>query len=303
VTFAEAAAAYIAQHQGGWSADSVRAWRLSLKRDSASIAQLCVGEIALDHVKRVVQPLVDQGLHVSARRTQGRIQALLNYSVEHGWRAEDKRSVWSPIAPRRKKAEQHHHRAVDWNEMPGIVARLRASVTMSARLIEFLILTATRSSEAREAKWSEISFKSATWTIPPERTKTGKPHSVPLSDRALAILEELAKRKIGDDVVFSGRFAGRPLSRVTLWTQCDRFTDSRATPHGFRSSFRDWCGDNSVPRELAEMALAHAVGSKVEAAYARSSLLERRRPVMRDWAHFLDGKERAEPTIVPLRRA
>jgi integrase len=302
VTFAEAAEAYIAQNHCGWGASSLRAWKDSLKRDCAPIAKLRLDEIAIGDVKRAIQPLVDKGLHVTARRTQSRIQALLSYSIEHGWRPEDMRSSWSSISPKRRKGEQKpHHRALDWRKLPNVLARVRQSKSVAANVVELIALTAARASEAREARWSEIDFDAKTWSIRATRTKTGQAHRIPLSNQALAILTKLKVRRLGD-LVFPGDRNHRPVSPAAVWEHCDRVTDGRASPHGFRSSFRDWCGETGVPRELAERALAHSVGNAVEEAYARSDLLDRRRLVMQEWANFLDGSDAASAEIVPIRR-
>ena len=200
--------------------------------------------------------------------------------------------------------EQPHYRALDWRELPAVVGRVRNSDSLGAKALEFVILTATRISEGLSIRWSEINFDRKVWSIPASRMKKRVSHDVPLSDQAVALLTELKAHRTAGPFVFPGhKERTQPVSRMAVWALCGRATEGRASPHGFRSSFRDWCGDTGQPRELAEMALAHAVGSKVEAAYARSSLLERRRPVMQAWADFLDGKVIASAEIVPIRRA
>ena len=272
--------------------------RHTAARHCASIAKLYVNEIVLDDVKRAVMPLVDEGLVASARQTQSRIQIVLNFAVEHGWRAEDRRSAWSPIA-KRPKGERPHHPMLPWKEAPAFVAALRASDSLSARVLEFLILTATRLSEAREARWSEIDLAAKTWTIPGSRIKSRQPRPVPLSDRALEIIGECKAHRV-NELVFFGHRDRRPVSRMAVWAQCQRTSGGKASPHGFRATFRSWCADTGVEFEVAESALAHVAGGVVE-AYQRSQLLERRRPVMANWAAFLSGEsESAE--IVPLRR-
>ena len=149
-TFADAAQVYIAQRTRDWSASSLNQWKHTVERYCASIADLYVDDIGLDDVKRAVTPLADRGLVASARQTQSRIQTVLNYAVEHGWRPEDRRSAWSPVA-KRPKGERPHHPMLPWAEAPGVVAALRESDGLAARVLEFLILTATRLSEAREA--------------------------------------------------------------------------------------------------------------------------------------------------------
>jgi integrase len=297
-TFADAAAAYIEQRRRDWSTSSLNQWKHTVARHCASIAKLYVNEIGLDDVKRAVMPLADKGHVASARQTQSRIQIVLNYAVEHGWRAEDRRSAWSPVA-KRPKGERPHHPMLPWKEAPAFVATLRASDGLSARVLEFLILTAARLSEAREARWSEIDLAARTWTVPGSRTKTRQPNPIPLSNRALEIIGECKAHRV-NDLVFFGRRDGRLVSRMAVWAQCQRTSCGQASPHGFRATFRSWCADTGVEFEVAESALAHVAGGVVE-AYQRSSLLERRRPVMTDWAAFLSGEsEIAE--IVPFRR-
>jgi integrase len=297
-TVADAAAAYIEQRKRDWSSSSLNQWKHTVARHCASIAKLYVNEIGLDDVKLAVMPLVDKGHVASARQTQSRIQIVLNYAVEHGWRAEDQRSAWSPVA-KRPKGERPHHPMLPWREAPAFVAALRASDGLSARVLEFLALTATRLSEAREARWSEIDLAAKTWTVPAGRTKARRPHPVPLSKRALEVIGECKAHRV-NELVFFGHRDRRPVSRMAVWAQCQRTSGGKASPHGFRATFRSWCADTGVEFEVAESALAHVAGGVVE-AYQRSPLLERRRPVMANWAAFLSGEsESAE--IVPLRR-
>jgi integrase len=199
-TFADAAAAYIEQRRRDWSTSSLNQWKHTVSRYCASIAKLCMNEIGLDDVKRVVMPLVDKGLVASARQTQSRIQIVLNFAVEHGWRAEDRRSAWSPVA-KRPKGERPHHPMLPWKDAPAFVAALRASDGLSARVLEYVILTAARLSEGREARRSEIDLAAKTWTVPGSRTKTRQPHVVPLSDRALEIIAECDSHPVSPAVL------------------------------------------------------------------------------------------------------
>ena len=300
-TFAAAAQVYIAQRTRDWSASSLNQWKHTVERYCASIADLYVDEIGLVDVKRAVTPLADRGFVASARQTQSRIQTVLNYAVEHGWRPEERRSAWSPVA-KRPKGERPHHPMLSWAEAPAVVAALGESDGLAARVLEFLILTATRLSEAREARWSEIDLAAKTWTVSGSRTKTRQPHIVPLSDRALEIIAECDLHRVSD-LLFFGRRDRNPISRMAVWAQCQRSTGGRASVHGWRASFRSWCADTGVEFELAESALAHVSGGVVE-AYQRSGLVERRRPLMQAWADFLDGKaENAGAEIVSLKRA
>jgi integrase len=307
-TFAEAAEAYIEREASGWSAGSLRDWKRSIGVDAKPIAALYIDQIGIDDIRRAVQPLVDRGFKETARRTQNRIEKALDYAVEQGWRPEDKRSAWSSVAGKRtKRDKQNHYRALEWSLLPSVIERVRLSDSMGARALLFMILTATRISEAREARWSEIDFDRATWVIPAERMKAGVRHEIPLSRQALAILAELRTHRTRSPFVFPGYDAShgkaRAIGRMAVWSLCGRVTEGRASPHGFRSTFRDWCGDNGKPREHAERALAHKFGSAVEAAYARSALLEQRRPLMQAWAdHVCDGAPAAD-NVVPLRSA
>jgi integrase len=310
-TFAEVAEAYIGREASGWSASSLRQWQRSLLGDNAAakpIADLYVDEIAIADVRRVVQPLVDQGFKDTARRTQNRIEKVLNYAVEQGWRPEDKRSAWSSVAGKRNKRDkQNHHLAVGWADLPDVIERIRASDSMGARAFLFMILTATRVSEACEARWSEISFDKAVWLIPAERMKAGVKHDIPLSRQALAVLAELKTHRTRSPFVFPGYDARegktRAIGRMAVWMLCKRVTDGKSTPHGFRSTFRDWCGESGKPREHAERAIAHKFGSTVEASYARSTLLELRRPLMQDWADCACGDTVApDSNVVPIKR-
>jgi integrase len=226
---------------------------------------------------------------------------VLNYAVEHGWRPEDRRSAWSPVA-KRPKGERPHHPMLPWAEAPGVVAALRESDGLAARVLQFVILTAARLSEGREARRSEIDLAAKTWTVRGSRTKSRQPHVVPLCDRALEIIAECDSHRV-NDLLFFGRRDRRSVSRMAVWAQCQRSTGGRASVHGWRASFRSWCADTGVEFELAESALAHVSGGLIE-AYQRSALVERRRPLMQAWPDFLDGKaEDAGAEIVSLKRA
>jgi integrase len=308
-TFAEAAEAYVEREASGWSASHLRDWKRSIGVDAKPIADLYVDEIDIGDVRRAVQPLVDRGWKETARRTQNRIEKALDYAAEQGWRPEDKRSAWSSVAGKRtKRDKQKHHPAIGWAELPAVTERVRASDSMGARALLFMILTATRISEACEARWSEISFDKAVWAIPVERMKAGVRHDVPLSRQALAILAELKTHRTKSPFVFPGHDARdgetRAIGRMAVWSLCGRVTEGKASPHGFRSTYRDWCGDNGKPREHAERALAHRFGDRTEAAYARSALLEQRRPLMQAWAdHVCGDAAEAADNVVAMRSA
>ena len=306
-TLREVANEYIAEKSRKWGTSSVNIWRRFAERDIEPIAACAVADIGIAEIKRAVMPLVDADLIDTARLTQMRVQKLLDYAGEHGYRPEDKRSRFSPVAPKPKKGDlANHHPALlpkdDADAIRGAVARLRASATMSAMALEFIILTAVRVGEGVGATWDEISFDEALWTIPAARMKMGRGHRVPLSDRALAILKALNAVKGKNRHVFAGVRPGQGVSRTTVFDQCERVTGGKASPHGWRATFRSWCSKTGVNFEAAELALAHAKGAIV-GAYDRDDMIERRRVIMQDWANWLSGPATAD--VIPLagRRA
>src|SRR5208282_1110656 len=192
------------------------------------------------------------------------------------------------LLPKRAQLARGHHAAMPYAEVPAFVAGLRERPATAARALEFCILTATRSGEALAAHWDEFDLDGKVWTVPPERNKAGREHRVPLSDRALAIVHELKQGRTGD-YVFPGQRPGRPLSGMAFEMLLRRI-GAPYTAHRFRSSFRDWAGNETTfPRELAEHALAHVIGDKAEQAYRRSDALARRRELMDAWARHCEG--------------
>lgn len=230
----------------------------------------------------------------TARRVRQRIGMVLDWAHANGLRetSSPTRNLGKGL-PRQPKADDHY-KALPWSDVPAFIEDLHARSTAGepARLLlEFVILTAVRSGEARKADWSEFDVPERTWTIPGERMKAGKAHVVPLTDRVIEILNRMSELKRSEDqtLVFEGQKPGRPMSDMTL-TQVLRRMEVKATVHGFRSSFRDWAAETtSFPREVAEQALAHVIESKVERAYRRSDLLEKRRELMSAWDTFLTG--------------
>jgi integrase len=194
-----------------------------------------------------------------------------------------------------------HLAAMDYRKVPAFMAKLRQQATVVASALEFQVLTAARSSEVLNATWPEIDFDNKLWTVPAERMKASREHVVPLSARALAILRDMAKLRAGD-LVFAGYRDGRPLWGNTVLKVLRRLGHN-VTAHGFRSTFRDWCGDaTNYPREIAEAALAHTVGDQTERAYRRLSALEKRRDLMDAWANFCERPPQAD-NVVPMRGA
>jgi integrase len=203
------------------------------------------------------------------------------------------------ILPPRQKLRRGHHARLPIDDVPSFVAALRAREAVAARCLEYLILTAARSGEVLGARWSEIAFAAKVWTIPPERTKAGREHRIPLCDRALAILAEMTHLRDGE-YVFPGQRRNQPLSAMALAMVLRRMGVKNVTVHGFRSCFRDWAGNRTnYPRELAEHALAHVIGDKAEQAYRRDDALERRRPLMQGWGRYCGRLETAK--VLQLR--
>lgn len=194
------------------------------------------------------------------------------------------------LIPSRQTLSRGHHAALDYKLVPETIAILQQSSAVSARAVEFACLTAARSGEVRGATWDEIDFSEALWIIPPERMKAAREHRVPLTARAVAILATM-KAIATSQVVFEGGVPGKGISDTAMVKSLRAASpDKSITLHGLRSSFRDWAGDTTThPREVVEMALAHSIGNKVEAAYRRKDALEKRRALMKDWAAYVES--------------
>lgn len=327
-TFGGAAKAYVDAMAPGWrNPKHVDQWRSTLgivqakperirideAAQAAHVAALKrLRELPIDRVETADVLAVLQPIWLlkneTAARLRGRIEAVLDSAAAQGQRSELNPARWrghlQKLLPKRSKLARGHHAALPYVEVPAFIEQLRQVDGISARALEFTILTAGRSGETLGARWAEIDVPSATWTIPGHRMKGGRQHRVPLTDRAVAILEEMARLKpegAADAFVFPGMKPGRGLSNMALEMQLRRLKVD-ATVHGFRSSFRDWAGEETpFPREVAEAALAHIVGDETERAYRRSDALEKRRALMLAWAAFCEPKD--SNNVVPLRRA
>jgi integrase len=293
-TFAEAAKAYIEGRTGWRSNKTAQQWCNSL----AAYAEPVLGKmpcsaIEMSDVLNVLQPIWKKKPE-TASRVRRRIEAVLSYAKAHGWRSGENPAAWrghlALVLPARSKiAPVVHYAALDWREAPAFMAELQAREGMGARALAFAILTAVRSNEVRGMQWAEIDLDRAEWTIPARRMKSQRPHRVPLSASALAILREQAKLKDGSGLVFLGQRRGRPMSDMTLTAVLRRMGRGDLTAHGFRSTFRDWAAEaTGHPNHVVEQALAHAIGSAVEAAYRRGDLFEKRAALMNDWSEYLN---------------
>ena len=287
-TFAQASEKVIAMHKANWKrgGDTEEQWTSSL-RDYVNpmIGDKMVDEITTTDVMTVLLPLWNQK-RVTAKRVRNRISAVMRWAIAREYRKGNPAGAAIAAALPRNGFRTVHHRSLPHAQVAQALAKVRASPSHPATRLAFelLILTASRSGEVRGAKWAEFDMETATWTVPGERMKSGREHRVPLSSRALEVLAEARTRYTGAGLVFSCR-SNRPMSGNTFSLLCQRL-DIRAVPHGFRSSFRDWCAERGVSREVAESALAHAVKG-VEGAYLRSDLFERRRKVMEAWADYV----------------
>jgi integrase len=267
-------------------------WLSSLERDAFPIiGKLPVSAIDRDGVLSVLRPIWN-GKVASAMKLRGRLESILDAAKAERFREGENPARWRgnldhSLAAPRKIAPPEHLAAMPCSKLPEFLKALRSREGVAARALEFLILTAARTGEAVGARWDEIDLDGRVWTIPKERMKAGRGHRVPLSDRALAILRELSDRR-ESAYVFPSYRAGRHLSVTSLLKILKSTKGGEAvTVHGFRSSFRNWCGENGVDRELAEMCLAHSIGNQTENSYKHTDLLERRRPVMNGWAAYL----------------
>lgn len=304
-TFGHAAAAFIAAKAHGWCPRHVGYWRRTLESYAAPIWDTPVGEVDTEAILAVLQPIW-QAKPETAQRLRGRIEAVLDAARACGHipRNEANPSRWrghlDKLLPKARKLTCGHLATMPYAEVSAFLANLRERPSIAAMALEFLVLTAARTGEVLGSSWAEIDFTSKLWTIPAGRMKAGREHRVPLSTRALAILEKLAEAKTSD-FVFPGQRPGRPLSDMALAMVLRRMGIKGVTVHGFRSAFRDWAGDRtSFPREVAEAALAHVAGDATERAYRRSDALEKRRKLMAAWAQYLEAAARSN--VIPLAK-
>jgi integrase len=301
-SFGQFADQVIGSLESGWRNDKHRQqWRNTLTTYAAPIRDKALDAISTEDILGILQPIWTTKAE-TASRVRGRIEKILDAGKAKGLRDGENPARWrghlDNLLPRRQKLQRGHHAAMPWSELPGFIERLRSRSAVSALACEFLILTAARSGEILRSKrdgvihymrWDEVDFQTRVWTVPAVRMKAGLEHRVPLSDRAMEILRELRKLD-SPEFVFPSTQPGKPLSEGGIVALLRRMEITHATPHGFRSSFRDWAGEcTPFPRDIAEMALAHAVGDQTERAYRRGDALERRRKLMDAWGQFLEG--------------
>jgi integrase len=290
VTFKAAATAFIASREGSWRNEKHRyQWSATIETYAyPHIGNTPVQDLTLADIRKVLDPIWTTKTE-TAKRLRGRIEQIVDYAIVHGQREGDNPARWrghldKVLPPPGKVAKVKHFEALPWKDLPAFLVKLKAVGGTAARALEFAILCAARSGEVRGATWEEFDLDGAMWAIPAKRMKAGREHRVPLSPAALELLKALP-RVSGDKYVFSGA-RGKMLSDMAM-TAVLRRMGLKIVPHGFRSTFRDWVADQTdYPGEVAEMALAHIVSDKTEAAYRRGDLLQRRVQLMSDWAHY-----------------
>ena len=308
VTFDQCAKAYIEAHKTGWrNAKHAQQWTNTLAAYVyPAFGSVPVGDVDVAMVMKVLEPLWTSKPE-TAGRVRGRIEAVLDWSKVRGFRAGENPARWrghlDHLLPTRSKIRQvKHHAALPYRELGAFMRELRTNEGTAAAALEFLILIAGRTGEVIGARWAEIDFKSRVWHVSAERMKGGREHRVPLSRPTMAVLERM--RGQGTDFVFPGLKVGNPLSNMALLGLLGRMGRGNVTAHGFRSTFRDWAAERTnFPREVAEAALAHAIDDKVEAAYRRSDLFEKRRHLMDARAEFCAKPAASAGGVVALRTA
>jgi integrase len=317
-SFQEAAEAFVANNAAGWrNKKHVYQWKMTLgliptpRLNESYLPQTFlakpVDQISLPDVKALLDPIWTTKTE-TASRLRARIESVLDYAAAHGWRSGENPARWKgglgKLLPAPDKITTvEHYAALPWTKIPEFMQVLRDRPGMGALALRFAILTAARSGEVRGATWPEIDLEAKVWTVPAERIKGGREHRVPLSEPALAILDGRKNAPaLGEGGIAGGQsgalvFPGipkdgkqRPLSDMSLTATLRRMGREDLTAHGFRSSFRDWCAEaTNFPHEATEMALAHIVADKVEAAYRRGDLLQKRIALMAAWAAYCDG--------------
>ena len=312
ITFKECAQNYIKAHRAGWrNGKHAGQWEATL----ATYAEPVIGKLSVQAIDtalvlKVLEPIWTTKPE-TAGRVRGRIESILDWAKVRGYRTGENPARWKGhldhLLPARGKVRKvEHHAALPYAELPGFLAALREQEGVAARALEFTVLTAARTGETILARWSELDLLDKTWTVPAGRMKAGREHRVPLSGRALAILEEMQAHRHGDDgFVFPGGKLGKPLSNMAFLMLLRRMKRGDLTAHGFRATFKTWASERTgFQNEIVEAALAHVVGSKVEQAYQRGDMFEKRRRLVQQWATFCTAapaQERAS-NIAPIRQ-
>jgi integrase len=306
ITFSECAKRYIEAHSAAWKDPKhLQQWRNTL-RDFAGpiIGNVPVQDVDTTAIHKLLAPIWTTTPE-TASRLRGRIEAVLDQAKVLGYRSGENPARWrghlDKLLPKLSRVRKvAHHAAMPYQKIPEFMTELRGREGAAVRALEFCILTAARSGEVLGARRQEFDLDAAVWTAPAERMKAGVEHRVPLSAPALQIIKDMAAESNGGEFVFPGGNPGCPLSAKALHKALRRMGIEDATPHGFRSGFRDWAADcTHVANEVCEAALAHTIENKVEAAYRRGDLFQKRRELMAAWGRFCTNASDAD--VVPLR--
>lgn len=307
ITFDECAEKFISAKSAEWkNAKHVAQWSATLTTyASPVVGTMQVRDIELSHVVKILEKDDFWTTKTeTASRVRGRIEAVLDWATVRGYRKGENPARWKGhldkvLATPKKVQKVEHHAALPVDEIGAFMRDLREREGIAARALEVLILTAARSGEVRGMTWGEINLDEAVWIVPAERMKAKREHRVPLSSRVIEVLRSLPV--VAGELVFPGMREGSPLSDMTVTAVLKRMGRGDLTAHGFRSTFRDWAAERTnYPREVAEAALAHTIENKVEAAYRRGDLFEKRRRMMEDWSRFCDTVQ-TTGAVVPIR--
>lgn len=306
VTFRAAAKSYIDGNREGWrNAKHAAQWEATIKTYADPLlGNLSVQDIDVAIILKVLEPIWKTKPE-TASRLRGRIEAILDWAKARGHCVGENPARWrghlDKILPARSKIRRvKHHSALPFEQLGKFMKELRSEQSISAFALEFTILTAARTGEVIGAKWSEFDLAYRLWVIPGERMKAGREHRVPLSERAIKILKKVKVNRAPENFVFPGNKENMPLSNMAFLMLLRRMNRKDLTVHGFRSTFRDWAGERTnFSNEVAELALAHSVGDKVEAAYRRGDMLEKRRALMEEWSLACAKIPRSMKTIAP----
>jgi integrase len=305
-TFADCVKGFIEDNESSWtSVKHRRQWETSLiKYTYPILGSLPVAAIDTPLVLRVLKPIWD-AKRETASRLRGRIENVLGWATVHHYRSGDNPARWNGLLEHALPAvvKGDHHAALPYTQVASFMQALRKDTGIVARALEFITLTAVRLGEATGATWDEIDLEAKTWTIPASRMKADQEHRVPLSDAAISVLKTVREIR-QSDYVFAGFKPGRPIGGDALRELIKKLAGADVTVHGLRSTFRDWAAEQTnVQREVAEMALAHAIPNAVEAAYRRGDLFEKRRKLMDAWAAYCAKIETDAGKVVALARA
>jgi integrase len=320
MTFKQCAVAYIASQKDAWrNSKHADQWGATLELYAYPIlGEMPVAQVGVGHVLKVLEqscedvegdPTLWSAKTETASRVRGRIENILDWAKVREYRTGDNPARWRgnlehSLPPRSKVQKVQHHAALPYAEVGAFMVDLRKRPALAARALEFLILTATRTRETLEARWSEIDLDNQLWIIPADRMKAAREHRVPLADHAVRILHDLKNDSAGAFVFPTEGKLDRPLSNNSLLSLLRRMERTDITAHGFRSTFRDWAAETTnYPREVAEMALAHTIGDKVEAAYRRGDLFEKRERLMGEWATYCSTVRKPGEVIAINRKA